>query len=751
MSEPRSTPNPSGEVFLEHADWVRRLAGELVRDPQGADDVAQNTWLAFLTQRPEARAPLRPWLARVVRNQAALRARRRGNARHREATVARDEDIASAASVVERGELQKRIISCVLALHEPYRSVLLLHYYEDRAPAEIARARGQKASTVRSQLTRGRELVRAELDADHGGERARWVRSLAPLVPVRLGARSARLGAPGTLVALAVGVLVLGAVALSRRPSASKGTSVDAPGSGRARTEAVVSIEPTPGPPLATRAPGLVDAARGERSIVLVDGEGRALAGHSVELDGASATADAEGRLFLSDGAHTLEVDPGEGVAVSRVASHGARRTEPFATVRVDIAPDAERVVVPRGPALRVVVDAAPGVQLNGATLFARLGPVNDTAYADHGKPIHVAPLVPATPEPGTASSAFVARFGAEAAALHGEHARLLLEVRDTEGFLAGAAEIALAATSAAAAHRVSVLPTARVDVRVGERTGAVPREARDAAVVHLTAEAGRTVGFASAGEAGDLWLGWVSPGERACTVTVPGYETWRGSVECRAGERTELVVELEPLGVAAGLEGSVTASRAGFDEQLLVFLLDEGGRVRGVDPLGWQERGGARVAAFSFDETPPGSLVVEVVSLESAVTVRPRGLQPVPEARVPILVDLDDASAARDVVVVAVDADTGAPIEAFDFRASLDGGMTRRFLHRRGGGWTLHAGGMRWNDFEGRAPLRRLPRNASVQWTVGAEGFEPVRGTEAEFVEHSGGFSELRVLLERR
>ena len=98
-------------------------------------------------------------------------------------------------------------------------------------------------------------------------------------------------------------------------------------------------------------------------------------------------------------------------------------------------------------------------------------------------------------------------------------------------------------------------------------------------------------------------------------------------------------------------------------------------------------------------------------------------------------------------------DADTGAPIEGFDFCAALDGGMTRRFVHRRDGGtdaWTLQAGDMRWNDFEGRAPLRRLPRGASVRWTVDAEGFEPVRGTEAAFAEHPAGFSELRVMLER-
>lgn len=753
MSEPLSTPPHSAATFLEHAHWVRKLAGELVRDPQGADDVAQNTWLAFLKQRPKVGAPLRPWLARVVRNQAALRARRRGNLRHREETVAREESTASAASVVERGEVQKQIISCVLALGEPYRSVLLLHYYENLSSQEIARIRGQKASTVRSQLTRGRELLRTHLDAEYGGERERWVRRVAPLIPFGLERRGVPFQTRGAFIAAASGAVVLGALALSQRSSEGGAPGVGGPPLHDVSVGAVQPVEPITGDSLAAREPRGADSVPVERAVMLVDGAGRALGNLTLELDGSSATTDTGGRLLVGEGRHTLELRPDEGAGVSRVAGHGARRTEPSEALRIELAPDATEVVVALGPMLSVEIAAAPDVRLDGAALFARLGPVNGTAYADHGQPIYIAPLVPGAPAIHAVRQVYTARFGAEAAALLGLASDLLLEVRDAEGLIAGSTEITLDAETSAVRHPVPVVSTARVDFLLETPGGEVPRETREASFVCLTTEIGQAVGFSTGDAAGDIWVGWVQPGTYSVIATVPGFEPWRGSIECSAGERTELVAELEPMGIAPGLEGVIAASGADFDEQLLVFLMDDEGQVCGVDPLSWRDKSGARVAAFSFSEPPPGPLVVEVVSLGSAVTVQQGGPQPVPDPRAPILMELNDANAARDVVVVVTDARTGDPIEGFDLRASLNGGMTRRFVHRLDGDkstWTLHAGSMRWNDFEGPAPLRRLPRGTTVQWAIEVDGFESKMGSEIDFAEHPDGFSELRVVLER-
>lgn len=48
-------------------------------------------------------------------------------------------------------------------LGEPYRTVLILFYYEDLPTADVAAATGTRPATVRKQLERARDLLRAEL------------------------------------------------------------------------------------------------------------------------------------------------------------------------------------------------------------------------------------------------------------------------------------------------------------------------------------------------------------------------------------------------------------------------------------------------------------------------------------------------------------------------------------------------------------------------------------------------------------
>ena len=53
---------------MQHAAWVRELAGRLVRDAETADDLAQEAMLAAIESRPaKVRSP-RAWLGRVLRN-----------------------------------------------------------------------------------------------------------------------------------------------------------------------------------------------------------------------------------------------------------------------------------------------------------------------------------------------------------------------------------------------------------------------------------------------------------------------------------------------------------------------------------------------------------------------------------------------------------------------------------------------------------------------------------------------------------
>lgn len=171
------TRSPSLDSLLAHRAFVRGLAHALVRDPSEADDIEQETWLAAL-RRPPTGENVRGWLGSVVRRQAARRARRESRLRDRARRAAPIKDGEDPRAVLARVETTQAAIRAVLALDDPYRTVLLLRYHEGRTPTEIAVTTGVPLETVRTQLRRGLQRVRAKLDTRHDS-RAQWTALLA--------------------------------------------------------------------------------------------------------------------------------------------------------------------------------------------------------------------------------------------------------------------------------------------------------------------------------------------------------------------------------------------------------------------------------------------------------------------------------------------------------------------------------------------------------------------------------------------
>jgi RNA polymerase sigma-70 factor (ECF subfamily) len=176
----------SPEELLRHAQWVRRLARKLVQDPNVADDVVQQTWLAALEHPPESLArgtanasAERSWLARVVANFVRQRGRAEARRSARETSSARPASASSEPDVVEQVDGQHVVVQEVLQLDEPLRSTLLLRYFKDLSAAEIARRQDVPAATVRSRLARGLEELRERMDARYGGDRSAWCLVLA--------------------------------------------------------------------------------------------------------------------------------------------------------------------------------------------------------------------------------------------------------------------------------------------------------------------------------------------------------------------------------------------------------------------------------------------------------------------------------------------------------------------------------------------------------------------------------------------
>lgn len=230
----------TSEALLAEVDWVRRLALRLVRDAAAADDLVQETLLAGLEQRPAADRSLRPWLASVLRNKWRMGRRGSVRAREREALVAPPEAVTSTDELVAKAEAQRVLVERVLGLRDPYRSVLLLRWFQGLEPKEIARSRGTSAATVRSQLARGLEELRGELDAAFDGDRLEWCSALLPLALPGAGRRAGLVQSLSATVVMSTSIkfaaaaaIVLAAILFTRgallgEPARAVGGSVEA-------------------------------------------------------------------------------------------------------------------------------------------------------------------------------------------------------------------------------------------------------------------------------------------------------------------------------------------------------------------------------------------------------------------------------------------------------------------------------------------------------------------------------------------
>ena len=160
---------PPIEALLSERAWLVRLSAELLDDPQGAEDLAQDTLVSGMRYGPEKPRDLRAWLAKVARNLAARRDRRERGRSSVEERAARREAQEGPDEVVERFDLHRSVANAVVTLPEPYRTTLLLRYWEELSLNTIASRMDAPRETVRTRLRRGLALLREQLDGEHGG------------------------------------------------------------------------------------------------------------------------------------------------------------------------------------------------------------------------------------------------------------------------------------------------------------------------------------------------------------------------------------------------------------------------------------------------------------------------------------------------------------------------------------------------------------------------------------------------------
>lgn len=128
---------PEPEALLEHRAFLRVIAKGLLRDEDAAEDVAQDALLAAM-ERPPKGPNLKGWLGAVARNLARMARRGERRRAERERRAARPEATAPADEAMALLEVQRKVVEAVLALEEPYRTAIVLHYFHDLPVRDLA-------------------------------------------------------------------------------------------------------------------------------------------------------------------------------------------------------------------------------------------------------------------------------------------------------------------------------------------------------------------------------------------------------------------------------------------------------------------------------------------------------------------------------------------------------------------------------------------------------------------------------------
>ena len=156
MSQSPARSDWVDEVVDKYADMVYRIAFTHMKNNADTDDIFQEVFLKLCKSAVafETDEHVKAWLIRVTIN----------TCRKSFASPWPKKMAELPENLLHEDEYQNfEVIPAVQSLPEKYRTVIHLFYFEDMAVADIATALKSTASTVKSQLSRARGLLRNKL------------------------------------------------------------------------------------------------------------------------------------------------------------------------------------------------------------------------------------------------------------------------------------------------------------------------------------------------------------------------------------------------------------------------------------------------------------------------------------------------------------------------------------------------------------------------------------------------------------
>ncbi len=158
-----------GEIVSRYQALAQRTAYVILRDADAAQDAAQDAFVKAYRSLDGFRegAPMRPWLLRIVANEAINRAKAASRHPHVDLELAERESIDPSGSPEAQALASERrafLIHALNEMKEDDRIVIAYRYFFDLTEAEMADALGIARGTVKSRLSRAMARLRERLD-----------------------------------------------------------------------------------------------------------------------------------------------------------------------------------------------------------------------------------------------------------------------------------------------------------------------------------------------------------------------------------------------------------------------------------------------------------------------------------------------------------------------------------------------------------------------------------------------------------
>lgn len=144
-----------------YSDTVYRVALNILKNPEDSKDVMQNVFLRYFKHQHtlDSEEHIKAWLIRVAVNES----KRYLKISSRNEGVSLEE---VANTLFSENKENGDVFRAVMSLDEKYRTVILLYYYEGYDVKEIAHILKRNQATVRTQLSRARELLKNRIKED---------------------------------------------------------------------------------------------------------------------------------------------------------------------------------------------------------------------------------------------------------------------------------------------------------------------------------------------------------------------------------------------------------------------------------------------------------------------------------------------------------------------------------------------------------------------------------------------------------